>query len=716
MSPADGAFFGLAAEAPPALVPDLAIILPGGRTLLALSDLADALPPQGSCGDASWQAVCWPVQNGRAGLAVVQAPLVGTQWLRAPGGEECEIAAPRALDVAPAPLADFVRRHGLNSREVFDFLAATLADDAPAGTRSGDGDFAARFLSLAAEAGGFVEILACPGTRGLFAQGWAMSLGAGRHRLARLDGTLSLCDADVALFARDDIPPPGMGFCLFSLDWETDLNGLDCLFYEQDGTLKRLEVVRGSVLRLAGDAATDHVRHMLPRLAGDEGGIGIYRRICRPRYQGVDTLSLTTLPIAAAFDAVFQAPSGGLLATGWLLDPLRQVERVIVKSTAGLYAPLQDCWSPLPRADLNQGFGGDPRFARLLDPADTLHGFVAFASGTPRRGNEEFYLELVLADKSCLFHPLKITGPEGREMLPQILAALPLHDPALDRIVDEMVAPFLAQLPARPRKTRGAQRPIPLSEIAGDVTAVVPLDRLDHLQPMMALLSGTPEAGRLDLAIVMTRGGAGEAARRLRDLFSFYGIRGRLLIVDQTDLCARIEAGLALATGARVLIWQPSALPMGPGWLDMLESELAGLGRPGLISPTLVYEDGSVFYGGDGVAGDSATMLGYPQGWLTGGAPRPMAAGAAQLALIDRQAMVQAGGFAGRLYSDGLAHRDLACRLHDQGFGTWSSRGVNFWMLEDLPRAADAVGALLERIDSALIGKTAGIFSTGRFP
>ena len=82
MSPADGAFFGLAAEAPAALVPDLAIILPGGRTLLAISGLADALPSQGSCGDAPWQAVCWPVQNGRAGLALVLSTDSGTEAWR----------------------------------------------------------------------------------------------------------------------------------------------------------------------------------------------------------------------------------------------------------------------------------------------------------------------------------------------------------------------------------------------------------------------------------------------------------------------------------------------------------------------------------------------------------------------------------------------------------------------------------------------------------
>lgn len=709
MTPADGGFFDHAPQ-DAVLTPDLAILLPGGRTLLALSRLGGALPRRGFCGNAPWRATCWPAHAGRAGLALVETSLVGTGRLRGPGNDEREIASPRAIDVVPAPLGEFVRRSGLNSRKVFEFLIEALVGSAPTDPPRGDREFAHSVLSLASEAGGFVEILASPDTGGLFVQGWAMLLAPGPHRLTLLKGALEPCKADIAVFPREDIAPPGTGFCLFSRDWRgADLEALESLFYEQDGILKRLEVVRGSVLRLRGEAATDHVRTMLPRLGPDADAAGAFRRLCRPRYQGVDTLSATELPIAAAFDAVFEAPLGGLLAMGWLLDPLRRVERVIVKSTCGLYAPLHDRWHPLPRADLNDGFAADPRFAHLLDPTDVTHGFIAFAQGRPRQGNEEFYLELILDDGSCLFRPLKITRLDGRTLLPHILAAVPLHDPALDQIVEDALAPFLAGLPARQPTGRAVQRPIPLSAEAGEIAAIVPLARLDHLQPMMALLAGTAEAARLDLVIVMARGAASGATSRLKDLFAFYNIRGRLLLVaDQTDFCARIEAGLAEARGPRVLIWQPSALPATAGWLAQLEDELGRLTTPGLISPTLVYEDGSILYGGEGPSVDNQRpMLGYPLDWMVRGAPRAMPSGAAQLALIDRQAMADAGGFSGRLYSDAMVHRDLARRLHQHGFGTWASRRVDFWALEDPPAAADAIVRLLERVDSSLLGNMA---------
>lgn len=704
MSPADGAMFDVVAGASP-LVPDLAIILPGGRTLLAISQLDLALPRQGYCGDALWRATCWPTHEGRAGLALVAAPMVGAGLLRGSGGQEHMLDCPRAVDVAPTLLVDFVQRNGLSSRLVFDFLVGALAAAAGGEALPGDHEFAGRFLSSAAEPAGFVEVLACPDTGGLFAQGWSMSLAAGRHRLAWLGAGLQICDADVVVFAREDIAPPGTGFCMFSLDWRGgDLDGLECLFYEQGDGLQRLDLVRGSVVMLDGEPASEHVRQMLPRLAGDGTAI---QRICRPRYQGLDTLSGTSLPVAAALDAVFEAPGGELLVAGWLLDPLQRVERVIIKSRSGLYAPLQDCWNPLPRPDLNEGFAGDQRFARLLSAADCNHGFIAYAPGKPRCPGDDFYLELVLDDKSCLFRPLKVVHLEGRELLPQILSSVPMHDATLDVIIDDILAPFLSALPARRRNARASQRPIDLSNTQGEIPAVVPLSRFDHLLPMMALLAGTEEAERLDLTIVMARGEAGQAVSRLGDLFSFYGLRGRLLLVpDQADPCARIEAGLAMATGRRVLLWSPAALPATVGWLATLESELAGCGTPGLISPTLVYEDGSVFYGGDRAVGpDDAAMLGYPLGWMTRGEPCAMPFGAAQLALVDRDAMSAAGGFSGALYSDQMIHRDLGRRLKECGYGSWASRSVDFWILEEHRNPADAAGRLLERVDSSLMGK-----------
>lgn len=714
MSPADGGFYVTTVEGQ-TLAPDLAIILPEGRTLLALSHLECELPRHGLCGDAPWRALCWPALDGRAGLALVEAPLVNIAALRVPGAAH-DIASPRTIDVAPAPLAEFIRRNGLTNRDVLDFLIDAVGGSS-AGNRQVQGrDFVGGFLSLVAEADGYVEILACPDTGGLFAQGWAMSLAAGRNHLARIDGTLELCEADVAVFTRADIPPPGMGFCLFSFAWRNaDLDRLDYLVFEKDGTLKRLEIVRETVLKLQDEAATGHVRQMLPRLASDEDVIGSHRRICRPRYRGADTLSSTPLPVAAGFDAVYETPSGGLLAIGWLLDPLSRVERVIIKSKDGLYAPLHDRWLPLARRDLHDGFAHDPRFVRRLDPANDAHGFVAFAPGKPRQATDDLYVELVLDDGTCLFRPLSVVRLGGRELVPQILAALPLHDPALAVCLEDIVAPFLAELPTRPHRPLIGQRPIPLSSEVGEITAVIPLDRLDHLQPMMALLAGTTEADRLDLVVVMAQGEAREAAARLKDLFAFYRLKGRLMLVaDGASRSTRMDAGLDLAQGSRILLWSASALPSTPGWLGLLEAELEALGRPGLISPTLIYEDGSVFYGGDGAtSGDDAPMLGYPRGWLMRGAPRPMPSCAVQLAFIDREALAKAGGFNGRLYSDALLHRDLSHRLHAHGFGTWASRSVDFWMLDDPAGPSDAAMAFLERVDSALLDNMAAAATGG---
>ncbi len=724
MTPADDGEFSFNAGG--AMLPvTQAILLYGGRTLL-LMEGCDTPPPDAGAliqpgGEAlTWTSECWPIEAEGAprwcGIAVVDAlPTAGAE-LRSPSQPACwRFGALPRIDVAPHPLAEFVRKAGVDRHAVFAFLVRRLIDGCPADTTEAQAHraFARGFFTAAAERDGFIEIIATPEGGGVFAQGWSLSLQAGPATLASVAGDLVVHEVDVALFDRDDILPPGHGFCMFDKAWRGGFAAnVDAVFFEKDGRLLRLDVVTGALARFEGAGATGHVAGMLPRLCGPAATLGSFRRICRPRFTGEDTLSGTRAPISAGFDSVMQAPDGGLLAKGWLLDPLRRVRLAILKGDTRFYAQIQTTWIRLPRPDLCDGFGADPRFAGLLDPEDALYGFIVHAPANAHPVEDaQFYLELVLEDDSCLFRPLAVTPFASGERLPQVLAALSPTEPELGRIIEEHLTPFLASVPPRsraPSSSRGA-RPIPLGGAgpARDVSAIMPARSMAELQPVLGLLAGAPESAALDLVLVASRAHAAEMLKALGEAFRFYGLRGALVIASDRDTtAARLDAGVEATTGARVLAWTPSVLPKTPGWLARLVAELDDLPAPGLISPLLTYEDGSICYGGAGAAepGPICAVAGYGADWLDLGAPRPLAAGAADIALVDRETLAHAGGFAGRLFSDAYARIDLADRLRRTGADTWCSGAVQFWMLED-PHLAepDPFARVLEQLDAGLL-------------
>lgn len=683
-----------------------AILLAGGRTL-ALFDGVAAQPPAAgrltATGRAlAWTALGWPHGGGWAGVAVLDGVPAAGDELHTAGGT-WQVAAAPALDIAPAPLAALVRSTGGSAPAVLRFLTAALAN------HDGGPGFLAGFVAAVAEPDGFVEIVARPTTGGLFAQGWSMSLDPGAARLVSVEDA---SEVHVATFVRDDILPPGRGFCLYGKALADDAPGaLDALHHERDGKLLRLDVVRGAQLHL-DDAATRHVAAMLPRLGAPKETLGAFRRICRPRFAGVDTLSGTALPIAAALDSVLRAPDGALLVTGWLLDPLHRVERALLKSTGNHYARLDASWCPLARPDLVTGFGADPRFAGLLDPRDAMGGFITHVPAKPAALDaSELYLELVLDDGSCLFRPLSATAFECGERLPHLLGSLPQAEPEITRIVEDHLAPFLASVPpVSPRPPRGAaSQPFTLGKLGAvrDTVAVVPFRSWSELQPMLALLAGTPEADALELSLVTSRATAADTATRISEAFGFYGLSGRLVVVPEQDGApVRLDVGAAASSAPWILAWAPAALPKAPGWLARLRAEAEGLPGGGLVSPALTYEDGSIAFGGErSDAAGGCGLAGFGAARLPRGEPRAAPSGAASIALIDRASLVRAGGFAGRLFGETHAHVDLAARLRRHDAGTWCSGSVEFWALED--HGPDPDSRLVRRIDEALLAARA---------
>ena len=207
----------------------------------------------------------------------------------APGGGS---APHRGSTSRAEPLAELVRRAGADGRSVFAFLMKHLLAGRPGDSAAARAyrSFARAFIDAAAERDGFVELVAAPETGGFFAQGWSRSLPSGSALVADAAEDLSLREVEVAHFARDDILPPGNGFCFFGKGWrEESLAAVDAVFFESGGRLLRLDVV-GETPQLAGEAATAHVVQMLPRLSADARTLDGFKRICRPRFAGVDTL------------------------------------------------------------------------------------------------------------------------------------------------------------------------------------------------------------------------------------------------------------------------------------------------------------------------------------------------------------------------------------------------------------------------------------------
>jgi hypothetical protein len=292
---------------------------------------------------------------------------------------------------------------------------------------------------------------------------------------------------------------------------------------------------------------------------------------------------------------------------------------------------------------------------------------------------------------------------------------IPPGEPELPRIIEEHFAPFLADFPRAPRPRGAAPRPIPLGTEARDreITALVPFATYAELQPMLALLAGTRDAARLSLALVAARGAASETLPLLGPAFDFYGLSGCLVLArDGEPRAARLDAALAVARSARVLAWQPSALPTRPGWAEALLAEAEALPRGALLSPRLIYEDGSIHFGGAGHSGAArgetgCGWAGYRADRLAPGPARPIEAGVPDIALIDRAALIEAGGFSGSLFGDARMHLDLARRLARAGHGCFCSGAVTFWKLDDPGEAAaeTPLAALLGKLDAALLAR-----------
>ena len=327
----------------------LAVVL-DQQTLLLFGWMSAPPPPKASVSFddgkavAIWQATSWTATDGaeagsRYFLALLQAANVvraqtGTLALSA-DADQTRITLPQIerteLDVEP--LLESLRGAQADLADIFDFVNQRLAADPQLPPSSRARDFMLALLGAISVHDGFIEILGRPDGGGLLLQGWSVHLAAGTPELELASPFLQTHAASAASFERSDLLSAASGLVAFlKTAGDVDLQSLARVYFKSQRTYFHLDVVKTRIV-LQELQVVAHLEDMLGRLCGPDVVLRAMKRVCRPRFQGFETMSALAVPVCLAPDIVLHADGAGIFVSGWLLDPRRLVTMVLLKSS-----------------------------------------------------------------------------------------------------------------------------------------------------------------------------------------------------------------------------------------------------------------------------------------------------------------------------------------------------------------------------------------------
>jgi GT2 family glycosyltransferase len=659
----------------------------------------------------SWQALAWSAGENAATyqfVAVLRAEnIVRAQTL--PLHLLCEgrprIALPEIarVELDVAPLLEQLRAAAADLAAVADFVEEVLTGSTavqPVSPRIRA--FLVTFLGSVSVHDGFIEIVGRPDCGGLLLQGWSMHLQPGTHDVGVLAaGGIEIHEAVVGCFERADLLSTASGLVAFMKTARSvDLGALSRVYFRSNGTYYHLDVVESRITLL--DDAALHLKDMLGRLHGPTTAVRALKRVCRPRFPGHETVSSIPGPVRLAQDIALHAPGGGLFVSGWLLDPRKMVNMVLLKSTGNFYARLDPTWVRLPRPDVTSGFSADPLFAEWLRPWEHQHGFIAFVPRPqPIAENEVHYLEITFEDESCAFLPIHFNDGDPQTLLRQILGAVNIDDPKIDQIIGTHLGPLVSALcsgasPATHVSTARFGCAAATSK-DGSKTAVPP--RASVVVPLcegwsdfdinLARFSSDPDFEDVELIVVAPRAGGDQVAQALRRYAPFYRLAGTLVLTDEPlDYHSALNAGATVASTELLVFLSPSVFPRERGWLGALINEIENTPDAAAASPTLLYEDDSVRFAGteaaDTADGDVCDRFrGYGHHWLDGAEARPVLAGSAECCVVRKQLFFALGGFSHEFVCPDWRSRDFGLRLKATGGTFYWLPGLRLYAIDD---------------------------------
>lgn len=663
------------------LARDCIVILGWAEGEMAAEGLAASAAKESDRG--RFRATSWP--NGGGGeerwyVAALRFPEVGEidpgeNLLLQGAGSKIPVSV--RLPAAFADAASFATE--LRSRakgkldEAVRFLLETFSSRASRQLQS-VGAFLTAVLDSAAQDSGVVEILGAIDGEGLLLQGWLGHPLSGGQRLLLSGVILDEHEAICANFSRTDLDGRGLGMLALVRPKNNTAPDAPRKIYLQAGDrFCRLDVLPNA-MRLRIDEAPNHLRTMLPKLLVEEHLQRVLRVAARPRFSGVETVSSLEQPVRMAIDLVVRVPQVGWYLTGWMLDPAKLVAEVTLRGQ-GVAERLDTRWTRVPRDDVSAGFRGDALFQGLI--ADDLHGFTVFIPD--RASDGEVWLELKFGDDHQAFMPLRAISGDNHDGRMRLVESFDIHKSSAREIVEHHLGPLFHATKSAPKR-RVAHRVLReriAAEQKSDIALVIPITETEPKTKLIVAQLASRDPGPGIVPIFSCSSTIGDGARTLLREIDFYGLDALVLqSAESVSVYEALEIGAYATSAPKLVFMSPTTYSLETHWAAQLAALVGGEGEPAIASPTLLYEDWSVCYGGiDGVrfldaapyVDAASTRAGYPRESLRERGATPTLAAALDCCAMLRATFDAVGGFASGYALPRLAGLELFLRMRDAG-------------------------------------------------
>ncbi|MFO1152313.1 MAG: hypothetical protein U1E42_01430 [Rhodospirillales bacterium] len=654
-------------------------------------------------GDGEWRCYPWPCRGLGAGWlfaavvtssAVVRCLLAEKSIIEEGTGAAFTLPSFSRMTPDLRAVVAWLKGSGGDCGHVAEFLVETLLEGGEAG--KGAHAFLRDFLDALADKDGFVEVLGATESGAVLIQGWSTHLQPGHHRVILIANGPRPAKAVVGTFARSDIPNGAAGIVILVEHSEIERpEDLGRVYYSAPDGYFRLDALTDQCSVLDCSETAGHIRKMLPQLTCGAASRRDFERMGQACFQGKDTVCALTIPVRLAIDFAVHVQGTGFFLSGWLLDPERRVAGVFIKSTQNFYRPLDGAWVRRPRPDLDAVFQTDPVFSQTVTPGDSDHGFMVFAPVPESpRAREAFYLEIAFKDGAAAFMPIVFEEGAAERQLALIFGVVDSTHVEIDRLIRSHIGPIASALAAaRPRPAAAFTRiPFGTSLPSPSVSVIVPVrgDPAD-MEVLLACFSRDPDFANAELIFIVHKASAASAGALLCRRGVFYGLAGELLVHDDPlDRAAQLDLGMLAAEAPCILWMTPSVLPRASGWLGRMIDMLAALPAKATLSPTLIYEDFSIRYAGDGeehagafAAAKGTGLTGYPQHRIEQASDPVPAVPTLDCCLLPRGLGQEVGGLFGGLLGGEWISRDFTNRLRQAGGECYWAPQISLYALDD---------------------------------